>query len=230
MEVIFHWHSFIEIDLGGKSILIDPFITWNNLCDVSLKEIAAKNIVAIIITHGHSDHIWDTIEIVNKVWTKVISTYEIIQYLAKKYNITSTHSMHIGWSFDFELFSVKFVNAVHGWGIWEELYGWKAAWVIVYVNWKKIYHAWDTALTYDMKLLESEKLDLAFLPIGDNFTMWISDAVKAVEFIKPKMVVPIHYNTFEVIKMDPIKFASEVMLSNISTCKVLSPWQAIVYQ
>lgn len=229
MEVIFHWHSFVEIDLGDKSILIDPYITWNSLCDISLKELSAKNIACILITHGHSDHIWDTVDIVNKTWAKVISTYEVIQYLVKKYNITSTHSMHIGWKHYFEYFTVKFVNAVHGWWIWEELYGWKASWVVVSVNWKKIYHAWDTALTYDMKLLESENIDLAFLPIGDNFTMWISDAIKAVEFIKPKMVVPMHYNTFELIKADPMKFASDVMLSNISTCKVLSSWQAIVY-
>lgn len=229
MEVIFHSHSFVEIDLGSKSILIDPFITWNTLCDVSLKDINSKNIAAIIITHGHQDHIWDTVEIVNKTWAKVISTYEVIQYLVKKYNITSTHSMHIGWSFDFGFFSVKFVNAVHGGWIWEELYGWKAAWVIVNVDNKKIYHAWDTALTYDMKLLEKENIDLAFLPIWGNFTMWIEDALKAVEFIKPKKVVPMHYNTFDVIKADPAKFASEVMLANISTCKVLSPGQAIVY-
>lgn len=229
MEVIFHGHAFIEIDLWDKSILIDPFITWNPLCDISVDDICKKNIDWIIITHGHSDHIWDTVDIVKKTWARIISTYEVIQYLLKKYNITSTHSMHIGWKHNFEYFSVKFVNAVHGWGIWEELYWGKAAWVVVFIQDKKIYHAWDTALTYDMKLLESENIDLAFLPIWDNFTMWISDAVRAVEFIKPKMVVPIHYDTFDVIKSDPVKFASEIMLWNISTAKVLAPWQAIVY-
>jgi len=229
MEVIFHWHSFIEIDLGNKSILIDPFITWNILCDIELKDVILKNISYIIITHWHTDHIWDTPEIVRKTWAKIISTYEVIQYLVKKYNIISTHSMNIGWSFDFNDFSVKFVNAVHGWGIQEELYWWKAAWVIVYINWKKIYHAWDTWLTYDMKLLEDEKIDLCFLPIWDNFTMWITDAVKAVEFIKPKIVVPIHYDTFDLIKTDPIKFAQKVMLNNYANVKVLVSWQAIVY-
>ncbi len=229
MEVIFHSHSFVEINLGNESILIDPFITWNAWCDISLEEVASKNISAIIITHGHEDHIWDTVDIVHKTWAKVISTYEVIQYLVKKYDIISTHSMHIWWSFDFDLFSIKFVNAVHGGWIWEDISWWKAAWVIIKVNGKKIYHAWDTALTYDMKLLEKENIDLAFLPIWDNFTMWIEDALKAVEFIKPKKVVPIHYDTFDVIKAEPTKFASEVMLANISTCKVLSPWQAIVY-
>ena len=105
---------------------------------------------------------------------------------------------------------------------------WKAAWVILEMDWKKIYHAGDTALHYDMKLLKDEKIDLAFLPIGDNFTMWIKDAIKAVEFIKPKMVVPMHYDTFDVIKADPMKFAQDIMLSNLSTCKVLAPGQAVV--
>jgi len=229
MEIIFHGHAFVEVENLDSSILIDPFISWNPLCDVSLEQICAKNIKAILVTHWHSDHIGDTVSIAKATGARVISTFEVIQYFVKYHNLTAVHSMHIGGSFKFDDFSVKFVNAVHGGAIWPEMLPWKAAWVILTVADKKIYHAGDTALTYDMKLLEDENIDVAFLPIGDNFTMWIQDALKAVEFIKPKMVVPMHYNTFDVIKADPVKFAQLVTLGNLSTCKVLSPWQAIVF-
>jgi len=237
IDIIYHWHSFIEIDLWWESILIDPYIIGNNLCDVSLEKICSQNIIAICITHGHSDHIWDTVEIVNKTWAKIISTFEVVQYFLKYHNISSSYSMHIwwehnfpiNWSKDFGEFKIKFVNAVHWWSIWPEFFSGKAAWIIVEIWWKKIYHAWDTALTYDMKLLESKNIDVAFLPIWGNFTMWIEDAITATEFIKPKIVVPIHYNTFDTIKVDPISFAQEIMLNNLSSCKVLIPGQSIVF-
>ncbi len=229
MRVIFHWHAFIEIENLDYSILIDPFITWNSLCDISLDAICSKNIKAVIVTHWHSDHIWDTVDIVRKTGAKVISTFEVIQYFIKYHHLTAVHSMHIGWYYDFGDFAVKFVNAVHWWSIGPEMLPWKAAWVVVFMNDKKIYHAWDTALHYDMKLLEKFDIDVAFLPIGDNFTMGIEDASKAVEFIKPKLVVPMHYDTFDVIKSDPYKFAEIVNMSNISTCKVLSPGEYLSF-
>ncbi len=237
IDIIYHGHSFVEIDLWGESILIDPYITDNKLCDISLQTICSKNIIAICITHGHSDHIWDTVEIVNKTWAKIISTFEVIQYFTKYHNILSSYSMHVGWEHNFPInwsnnfweFKVKFVNAVHWWAIWPEFFPWKAAWIVLEIWWKKIYHAWDTALTYDMKLLENKNIDVAFLPIWWNFTMWIEDAVKATEFIKPKIVIPIHYNTFETIKANPTNFAQKIMLNNLANCKVLTPGQSIVF-
>jgi len=229
MDIIYHWHSFVEIEDNWNSILIDPFITWNPLCDIKLEDITQKNITHICITHGHSDHIWDTVEIFKKTWCKIISTFEVIKYFEKYYNITNNWSMHIWWRKIFENFSIKYVNAVHGGSIGSEFFSGKAAWLIINTNWKNIYHAWDTALTYDMKLLKDEYIDLAFLPIWWNFTMEIDDAVKAVKFINPKIVVPIHYNTFDSIKANPMIFAQEIMLDNLSNCKVLNPWQSIVY-
>lgn len=229
MDIIYHWHSFVEIEDNWNSILIDPFIIGNPLCDIKLEDIIKKNITHICITHGHSDHIWDTVEIFKKTWCKIISTFEVIKYFEKYYNITNNWSMHIWWKKTFESFSIKYVNAVHGWSIGPEFFPGKAAWLIISINWKNIYHAWDTALTYDMKLLKDENIDLAFLPIWWNFTMEIDDAVKAVKFINPKIVVPIHYDTFDSIKANPMIFAQEIMLNNLSNCKVLNPWQSIVY-
>jgi L-ascorbate metabolism protein UlaG (beta-lactamase superfamily) len=167
MKIIYHGHSFLEIELADSSILVDPFIEGNSLCDIDLENIVKKNIKMIFITHGHMDHIWDTPYIVSKTWAKVVSTFEVVQYLLRDHDITNSYPMHIGGIKEFEEnIKVKFVNAVHGWGVWPNLLWWKAAWIVLTINNVKIYHAGDTALTYDMKLLEEEKIDIAFLPVS----------------------------------------------------------------
>ena len=230
MKVIFHWHAFVEIETQNGSILIDPFINNNPQVDIKLEDILSKNILAIINTHWHWDHIWDSPEIAKKTGAKIITTFELSQWYIKEQGIENVHPMHIWGEFDFWNFKVKFTPAVH-WGWIADIGNWYttfAAWVIVRTNWKNIYHAWDTWLTYDMKLLwEYDKIDLAFLPIGWNFTMGINDAVIATKFIKPKIVVPMHYDTWDIIKADPIEFSRLVMLENISTPKILKPGQYI---
>jgi L-ascorbate metabolism protein UlaG (beta-lactamase superfamily) len=131
--------------------------------------------------------------------------------------------MHIGGRTKFDFGTVKMTNALHGSGISENgnmIYGGNPGGFIIEVNGKKIYHAGDTGLTYDMKLLEDEKIDVAFLPIGGNYTMDIEDALKAVDFIKPKTVVPMHYNTFGIINADPeifkSKASSNVIILNVN--------------
>jgi len=227
MQIIYHHHSFIEIVKDDYSILIDPFISWNDLCDISLEKICEKNIKLILITHWHMDHIWDAPEIAKKTGSKIVSTFEVIQYLMWEYPTLDFHSMHIGGNYEFEQVKIKFVNAVHWNGVGPKLIWWKAAWIVVEINNKKIYHAGDTALTYDMKLLEDMKIDVAFLPIWDNFTMWIDDATKAVEFIKPKLTIPMHYNTFPTIKQNPEIFKEKIISQWISNCIVLKPGEMI---
>jgi len=232
IETVFHGHAFVEIfDVEkNESILIDPFISWNPKCDISLEDVMKKNIKAIVVTHWHSDHLWDTFDIAKEKNCLVIATFEIGSYLMAK-GLKNVHTMHIGGEHNFWDFAVKFTPAVHGGGIWnlDTTFVWQAAWVIIRINWKNIYHAWDTWLTYDMKLLgEYDSIDVAFLPIGDNFTMWIKDAVIATKFIKPKIVVPIHWWTWPIIDQDPNEFARLVMLEWISSPKVLLPGQALV--
>lgn len=229
MEAIFHSHAFIEIETKSWSILIDPFITWNPISKIGLEDILKKKILAVIVSHWHSDHIWDTVDIAQKTGCLVVSTFEVINYFQNFFKLENTHPMHIWWEFLFSFGKIKLVTAIHWWGIWPECLWGTPAWIMLEIDWKTIYHAWDTALTYDMKLLESRNIDLAFLPIWDNFTMWIDDAVIATGFIKPKVVVPIHFNTFEMIKQDPQEFAEKVMLSWNSVCKVLLPWQSYVF-
>lgn len=227
MQITYHSHSFIEIILKSWSILIDPFITWNPTIKSKIEDFFDKKILAVVLTHWHSDHIWDTEIICKKTWCLLISTFEVSNYFGKVKWLTNLHAMHIGWEFDFGEYKVKYTPAVHGWWVADMIswYTTNPAWVIIRAEWKNIYHAWDTGLTYDMKLLwDYDSIDLAFLPIWWNFTMWIDDAVIATrDFIKPKMVVPIHYNTFWLIVSNPYDFVTKVW----NIWKVMEFWESI---
>lgn len=227
MKITYHWHSFIEIEIKSWSILIDPFITWNPFCKIKLESFYEKDLLAIILTHWHNDHIWDAESICKNTDILLISSFEISQYFQKEKWLKKLHPMHIWWEFNFWEYSVKLTSATHWWWVWDlkSWYTTNPAWVIVRNSWKSIYHAWDTWLTYDMKLLwDYDNIDLAFLPIWWNFTMWIKDSVIATkDFIKPKMVIPIHYDTFDLIKADPYEFVKQVW----EIWKVLDFWESI---
>ncbi len=219
MKLTYLAHSVILIEEGGFKGIIDPFITGNSLCKLTLNDL--NNITHIFVTHGHGDHLGDTIEIAKKNNSLIIANAEICNYLSK--SKVKTHAMHIGGRTKFDFGIVKMTNAVHGSGISEGenmIYGGNPGGFIIEIGGKKIYHAGDTGLTFDMKLLEDEKIDVAFLPIGGNYTMDIDDAVKAVDFIKAKTVVPIHYNTFNQIKADPQEFKIKVKTSDVFILRV----------
>ena len=219
MKLTFLGHSALMIEEGRFKGLVDPLISGNSLCKTSIDDLAG--ITHIFVTHGHGDHIGDTVSIAKRNRSLVITNHEISAYLSK-FNLR-THAMHIGGRTKFDFGTVKMTNALHGSGISDNgnmIYGGNPGGFIIEINGKKVYHAGDTGLTYDMKLLEDENIDVAFLPIGGNYTMDIDDAVKAAEFIKAKTVVPIHYNTFGLITADPeifkAKAASNVVILNIN--------------
>ncbi len=228
MQVIYHGHSFVEIEMEQGSILIDPFVTNNPKCDISLKDLLAKNITHILLTHGHDDHVGDTIEIAKQFPDAVVvGMVELTAWLEAK-GVINTHSLNIWWTYRADTFAVKMVRADHSSSTPEGWYAWLASGLVVSVGDKKIYHAGDTAYFSEMADLAEEKIDVALLPIGDVYTMGVDDAVRAAGLIRAKTLVPIHYNTWSEIKADDMHFAQQVMLKQYGVPKVLRAGQYVV--
>lgn len=205
-KLIYHGHSFTELKLSNHTVYIDPFIEGNPLCDITLKEAECD---FLILTHGHADHYGNTIEIAKRNNVKVIATAELSYYLDAR--DVSTHAMNLGGSFNFPFGKVKLTLAHHSSSTPDGAYAGDPAGVLISTGSCNIFHAGDTALFYDMKLIgEMCKIDYALLPIGDNFTMGVDDAVKAAEFLNAANVIPIHYNTFDVIKADADEFKRKI--------------------
>lgn len=219
MKVTFLGHSAFIIEEGNFKAIIDPFISGNSQAKTRVEDI--KGLTHIFVSHGHGDHIGDTITLARANNALVISNAEICGYLSSKG--LNVHAMHIGGRHKFDFGTVKFTPALHGSSISTDngnIEGGNPCGFVIEVNGKKVYHAGDTGLTMDMKLLEYENIDVAMIPIGGNYTMDIDDAVRAVEFIKPKVAIPMHYNTFPVIRANPQEFkeknkASETVILNV---------------
>ena len=222
-KIIFHGQSFLEINTGSHIILIDPFISGNPLCDVKVEDVKCDY---IILTHGHDDHFGDTIQLAEKNSATVIGMVELTDSI---YDKVKTHGMNLGGGYNFDFGRVKLTLAHHSSSTNDGRYMGSPAGVLLSIEGKCIYHAGDTALFYDMKLIgEMNKIDYAFLPIGDNFTMGVDDAVKAVEFLDCKTVTPVHYNTFDLIKADDTDFKRKVE-SIGKKCIILAPGEAIEF-
>ncbi len=218
MKLRYFSHSAFQITTAkGKRILIDPFLDNNPTSPVKSKDVAADY---IILTHAHSDHIGDSFPIAQRCNSTFICVNELANYCsAKGFN---AHNMHIGGGYNFDFGRVKFTIAHHGSQTPEGQYAGEPAGVIINADGKSLYHTGDTALFYDMKLIgEMNPIDYLLLPIGDNFTMGLEDAVKAAELVQPKIVIPMHYNTFPVIQTDPNEFKKKVEDKGLK-CRVMN--------
>jgi L-ascorbate metabolism protein UlaG (beta-lactamase superfamily) len=206
IKLTYHGHSVFDIKTKELSLIIDPFFTGNCHAKIKPSDVKADY---IILTHAHGDHLGDTFEIAKKNDATIIAVNELANYVSEQG--CKAHNMHIGGGYNFPFGRIKFTIAHHGSSSPDGRYMGEPAGVVLSINGKNIYHAGDTGLFLDMKLIgEINKLDAALLPIGDNFTMGIDDAVKAVEFLNPILAVPMHYNTFGVIEADPQEFKRKV--------------------
>ena len=200
MKLNYLGHSSFLLEINGVKILFDPFISPNELAShIKVEQITCDY---ILVSHGHGDHVADLVPIAKRSKAKVVSSFEIIQWLENQ-GITNGHPMNLGgkWNFDFGI--VKMEYAAHSNSLPDGTYGGNAAGFIIKAAGKTIYYAGDTALNQEMKLIgELNDIDCAFLPIGDNFTMGPDDAVIAAQYLNCKNIIGMHYDTFGFIKID----------------------------
>ncbi|MEJ2040012.1 MAG: metal-dependent hydrolase [Desulfosarcinaceae bacterium] len=216
-------HACVLIETEQVRILVDPFLTGNPLAPVSADQVSAD---VILVSHGHGDHLGDTVSIAKRTGALVISNFEIVNWLQGQ-GVENTHPQHIGGGFNYPWGRVKLTIAHHGSALPDGSYGGNPCGFLIQAEGKTIYHACDTGLFYDMKLIGDAGVDLAILPIGDNFTMGPDDALRAVELIAPQKVLPIHYNTFDVIRQDVEKWKQAVEDRTAARVVVLSPGDKI---
>ena len=200
----FHGHSAFELRTARSKLWFDPWLDGNPVADMRADDI--KDADYILVSHGHGDHFGDVVKIAKNTDATVLATYELVAFCLSK-GVKNGHGMSIGGGYRFPFGYAKLTPALHGPGV-EGSDGTVATtpngwWVDL--DGTRLYHAGDTALTTDMQLLAG-RVDVALLPIGDNFTMGPEDAARAVEMIKPRVVIPMHYNTFDVIKQDANEF------------------------
>jgi L-ascorbate metabolism protein UlaG (beta-lactamase superfamily) len=221
-KLTWHGHDCFILEHGGKRIIFDPFLTGNPKADVAAA--ALPHLDAILLTHGHGDHLGDAVPLAKSHQATLVAPYELAEYCSSR-GAPDVHPMHIGGARDFPFGRVKLVVAIHG-GMVEGEDGGRfttfPCGFVVTVGGKSVYHTGDTALTMDMKLLEG-RVDVMLVPIGDNYTMGIEDAARAVGFVKPKVAIPMHWGTFPVIDTDPQAFKQAV--GNQATVVVLQPGQ-----
>lgn len=200
MKITWWGHAAIQIE-GSQTVIIDPFLTGNPVAAISPERITRADVV--VVTHDHGDHLGDAFTICQQTGATLVAIHEIA-VMAQEKGIEA-EGMNIGGSVGVKGIIVHMVNAIHSCEKGDP------AGVVIEMDGRKLYHAGDTALTYDMKLIgEFFKPDLSFLPIGDRYTMGIPSAVKAVEFTQTKKVIPIHYGTFPLVEADPQEFKRRV--------------------
>ena len=223
ISVTFLGHSTFSIQHGSYLILIDPFLTGNPQATTSAADL---NPTHIVLTHGHGDHVGDTVDIAKRTGAQVIANFEICEWLQKQ-GVSNVHPQHIGGGFNHDFGRLKLTTALHGSMLPDGSNGSMPAGLLFSLDGTTIYHAGDTGLFSDMRLIGEAGIDLAILPIGDNFTMGPEDALRAVEFLGPKQVVPCHFDTFGYIEVDAANWVTRVTTETSASATLMQPGDQI---
>jgi len=219
-------HATLGLETGGYRLLVDPFFSGNPAASTTADKVEAD---FILVSHGHGDHIGDTQAIAERTGALVISNHEIVTWLGNQ-GLEKVHGQHLGGGFQHPFGYLKLTLALHGSMLPDGSYGGNpCGFLLTASDGKKIYLAQDTGLFGDMKLIGEEGLDLAVIPIGDNYTMGPADALRAVEMLHPKQVVPIHYNTFDLLLQDAGSWASRVESETQTKVRVLNPGESLEF-
>lgn len=228
MSVSFRWlaHSAFAFSIDGNSVYVDPFITNNPLSPIKVNEADAD---VILVSHGHGDHVGDAVAIAQRTQAPTISNVEIAGWLRHQ-GAPNAIGINTGGTINLDFMSVKLTPAFHSSSLPDGSYGGMPNGMIIVTNGGlKIYYAGDTALFRDMELIGDEGIDMAFLPIGDYFTMGISDSIRAINFIRPRTVIPMHYNTFPPIVQNVAEWARRVHEETRAVPIVLDPGQSYTF-
>jgi L-ascorbate metabolism protein UlaG (beta-lactamase superfamily) len=224
-KFIWYGHATLGLETDGYKLVIDPFFEGNPAASTTHE---AVDVDYILVSHGHSDHVGDTAKIAKRTGATIITNAEISGWCG--HLGLKTHAQHIGGGYNHPFGYLKFTIAVHGSELPDGASGGNPVGFLLTTNdGKKIYMAQDTGLFSEMKLIGEEGIDLAILPIGDNYTMGPDDALRAVKMIQPKTVVPIHYNTFDVIKQDPDAWAARVNEETDTKAVVMKPGESLEF-
>lgn len=221
-RLTWYGHASFRIDVTDHILLVDPFFTDNPSAAVTAHQVEADY---ILISHGHGDHTGDAAAIAQRTGAKIISNFEIASWFENQG--LEVHPQHIGGGFHHPFGYLKLTTALHGSGLPDGSYGGNpAGFLLTTPEGDKLYLACDTGLFGDMDLIGEEGIALAALPIGDNFTMGPEDALAAVKLLKPEHVIPVHYNTWELIEQDPEAWAKSVQAETASKAHVLQPGES----
>jgi L-ascorbate metabolism protein UlaG (beta-lactamase superfamily) len=222
-KLTWYGHATLGLETGGYKLLVDPYFTGNPAASVGPDKLDAD---FILVSHGHGDHLGDTVPIAKRTGATVISITEVARWVANQ-GIEQTHGQHIGGGYEYPFGYLKLTLALHGSSLPDGSQGGNpCGFLLTTKDGKKLYMAQDTGLFGDMRLIGDEGLDLALLPIGDNFTMGPDDALRAVKMLQPKHVIPIHYNTWELIQQDAQAWKKRVEQETSTQVHVLKPGES----
>jgi len=223
MTTTLRWlgHSAFHLTIGEHHILIDPFITGNPLAPVSAGELPAD---FILLSHGHGDHVGDALDIARRTGATIVANNEIAIWCRDKHNIQNVHTLNTGGGVQLPFGRVELTLAFHSSQLPDGSYGGQPNGILIFTSdGHAIYHAGDTAVFHDMEYIGQRGIDLAIVPIGDYYTMGIDGSLQAVKLLKPKAVIPMHYNTFDGIAQDVVNWAQRVHNETDAQPIVLDP-------